>query len=122
MTEIKLKRVYDEPEENDGYRIFVDRLWPRGVKKEDLIYDLWNKEITPSNDLRKWFAHDPDKFKQFKSAYIEELLEKNETDHFIKITTEELKAHDVTLLYGAKDEKFNHAIVLKEFIDNEINV
>lgn len=122
MTEIKLKRVYDEPEENDGYRILVDRLWPRGVKKEDLIYDLWNKEITPSNDLRKWFAHDPDKFKQFKSAYIEELLEKNETDHFIETITEELKAHDVTLLYGAKDKKYNHAIVLKEFIDNEINV
>ena len=98
MTEIKRKRVYDDPRENDGYRILVDRLWPRGVKKEDLPYDLWSKAISPSNDLRKWFDHDPDKFDQFKSAYKKELLENEKMDEFVETIKEELKEQDVTLL------------------------
>lgn len=120
MTEIKLKRVYDDPQENDGYRILIDRLWPRGVKKEDLPYDLWNKEITPSNDLRKWFDHDPDKFNQFKSAYKEELIKNEETAGFAETIKEELVEQDVTLLYSAKDKEYNQAIVLKEFLDDQV--
>ena len=120
MTEIKLKRVYDDPQENDGYRILIDRLWPRGVKKEDLPYDLWNKEITPSNDLRKWFDHDPDKFNQFKSAYKEELIKNEETAGFAETIKEELVEQDVTLLYSAKDKEYNHAIILKEFLNEQV--
>lgn len=120
MTEIKLKRVYDDPQENDGFRILIDRLWPRGVKKEDLPYDLWNKEITPSNDLRKWFDHDPDKFNQFKSAYKEELIKNEETAGFAETIKEELVEQDVTLLYSAKDKEYNQAIVLKEFLNEQV--
>lgn len=120
MTEIKLKRVYDDPQENDGYRILVDRLWPRGVKKEDLPYDLWSKAISPSNDLRKWFDHDPDKFDQFKSAYKKELLENEKMDEFVETIKEELKGQDVTLLYAAKDVEKNHAIILKEFLNEQV--
>lgn len=122
MSKVKLKRVYDDPQKNDGYRILVDRLWPRGVKKEDLPYDLWEKEITPSNHLRKWFDHEPEKFKQFKSSYIEELLENEETDAFVETVKEELEDKDVTLLYAAKDEENNHAIILKEFLDEQIKI
>ena len=120
MTEIKLKRVYDDPQENDGYRILVDRLWPRGVKKEDLPYDLWSKVISPSNDLRKWFDHDPDKFDQFKSAYKKELLENEKMDEFVETIKEELVGQDVTLLYAAKDVEKNHAIILKEFLNEQV--
>ena len=122
MSKVKLKRVYDDPQKNDGYRILVDRLWPRGVKKEDLPYDLWEKEITASNELRKWFDHEPEKFKQFKSAYIEELLENEETDTFVETVKEEIEDKDVTLLYAAKDEENNHAIILKEFLDEQIKI
>lgn len=121
MHEIKLKRVYEDPQENDGYRILVDRLWPRGVKKEELKYDSWAKEITPSNEIRKWFNHDPEKFEQFKSAYLEELTENEETADFIKEVKDELEEQNVTLLYAAKDEKINHVVILKDFLEEQKN-
>lgn len=121
MHEIKLKRVYEDPQENDGYRILVDRLWPRGVKKEELKYDSWAKEITPSNEIRKWFNHAPEKFEQFKSAYLEELTENEETADFIKEVKGELEKQNVTLLYAAKDEKINHVVILKDFLEEQKN-
>ena len=119
MHEIKLKRVYEDPQENDGYRILVDRLWPRGVKKEELPYDSWAKEITPSSEIRKWFNHDPEKFEQFKSAYLEELTENEETADFVKEVKDELEEQNVTLLYAAKDEKINHVVILKDFLEEQ---
>ncbi len=110
--EIKLKRVYEKPDEKDGFRILVDRLWPRGLTKEKAAVDLWLKNIAPTTELRKWFNHDPEKWKEFEKKYLKE-LQKNEE------TVSELRAHlkksVVTLLYGAKDEVHNEALVLKDY-------
>jgi uncharacterized protein YeaO (DUF488 family) len=110
---IKLKRVYAEPSPSDGTRILVDRLWPRGLTKERAAVDLWLKEVAPSNELRKWFSHDPAKWPEFKTRYRAELKQNPEAvaelKHAAKGTT--------TLLFGAKDEDHNEAIVLKEFLD-----
>mgnify|MGYP001206589600 CR=1 FL=1 len=115
---IRLKRTYDEPEETDGYRVLVDRLWPRGVKKETLLHDEWLKEIAPSNELRKWFKHDPGKFDEFKRRYYTELDQKPEvTDTLLE------KLHSgrtLTLLYSAKDRKHNNAVVLKEYLEERV--
>lgn len=116
MTQIKLKRVYDDWEKTDGYRVLVDKLWPRGIKKEDLHYDLWAKDIAPSSDLRKWFHIDTDnRWKDFSSMYKKELKESDAVKPFV----DELKKHKVaTLIYAAKDPAHNHAIILKSFLDN----
>jgi len=110
---IQTKRIYEEASEDDGYRVLVDRLWPRGVSKEKAQLDDWAKEIAPTDDLRKWFDHDPDKFEEFTKRYKKE-LEAN-TDQLENIAN---KARDkkVTLLYGAKDEEHNQAIVLKNIL------
>ncbi len=120
MTEIKMKRVYDEMEEMDGYRILVDRLWPRGVKKEDLPYDEWAKDITPSSEIRKAFNHEEAKFTQFKKDYIFELTENDEAGPFIKKVQEQLEEQNVTLLYAAKDTKNNHVVILKEWLEKNL--
>ncbi|MEK4025102.1 DUF488 domain-containing protein [Sporosarcina sp. FSL W7-1283] len=120
---VQIKRVYDKAEKADGIRVLVDRLWPRGVSKEDAKLDDWLKEVGPSKELREWFGHDPEKFDEFKRKYKEEL--KNN-----KVQTEELnklinwsKEHDeqLTLVFGSKDEKHNQAIVLKELLDHQCN-
>ncbi len=108
---IKIKRVYKSADENDGYRILVDRLWPRGVSKEKAKLDLWMKDIAPSNNLRKWFNHDPTRWDEFQNKYNEELKEKKELLKQIK-ELEDNKS-TVTLVYGAKNEENNNAIVLK---------
>lgn len=107
------KRIYEEPLGEDGYRVLVDRLWPRGVSKEHARLDEWMKEITPSPELRKWFDHDPDKFEEFKKRYEHELASKNEP---VKKLLDLAKDQTVTLLYAAKDERDNHANVLKGFL------
>jgi uncharacterized protein YeaO (DUF488 family) len=112
-TTIKLKRVYEEPEKYDGIRILVDRLWPRGMTKEKAALDLWLKDIAPSNELRKWFAHDPAKWGGFRERYREELSGNPEP---VAILAGELKKGTVTLLYGARDQQHNEAQVLKEWI------
>jgi uncharacterized protein YeaO (DUF488 family) len=109
---IQLKRIYEEPDEKDGYRILVDRLWPRGVSKEKAHLDLWLKDIAPSTELRKWFNHDPDKWNQFQKKYLKELKENKEAVDTLK---EHLKKGTITLLYAAKDEAHNEAEVLKEY-------
>jgi uncharacterized protein YeaO (DUF488 family) len=109
--EIKIKRVYEKPEKDDGIRILVDRLWPRGLTKEKAGIDLWLKDIAPSSELRKWFGHDPEKWKEFRKRYNEE-LKKNEEQ--VSLLKDQIKKGKVTLVYGAKDEEHNEALVLKE--------
>ncbi len=112
---IKIKRVYEKPEKSDGLRILVDRLWPRGLSKEKSKVDLWLKDIAPSDELRKWFGHDPEKWDEFRRRYFKELKDKKD---LVDLVIE--KAHgEVTLLYGTKEEKYNNAHALKEYIEKE---
>ena len=114
MSGIKLKRIYDAPAPEDGYRILVDRLWPRGQRKEAVQLDEWNKDIAPSPALRKWFNHQPERFEAFSAQYQEELEAKaGELDRLRDIA----RTKQVTLLYAAKDELHNQAIVLKNVLD-----
>ena len=111
---IQIKRVYEEPTETDGRRILVDRLWPRGLSKEEAKIDLWLKEIAPSSELRRWYQHDPKKWIKFKNRYTSELKSNpNEVDKII----EEVNAGSVTFLYSSKEQQLNNAIVLKEYIE-----
>jgi len=121
MKYLQKKRVYDDTEADDGYRILVDRLWPRGVKKEDLNHDLWAKNITPSDHIRKEFNHEEDKFDQFKTNYLNELAENEEADDFIDTVATELEEQNVTLLYAAKDREINHVVVLMEWLEEQLN-
>lgn len=113
---IKIKRAYNKPEKVDGFRILVDRLWPRGLSKEKAEVDLWLKDIAPSDKLRKWFSHDPKKWDDFKGKYKNELRETTELINKVKAMEKEKKI--VTLLYSAKDEKHNNAVVLREILQN----
>ena len=114
---IKTKRVYDDKSGDDGYRILVDRIWPRGISKEDAGHDGWLKDVAPSDELRKWFGHDEKKWDEFKEKYFDELREKDEQVEKIR---EAEKEHDtVTLLYAAKDTGHNNAIALMEFLENK---
>lgn len=115
IMKIRIKRVYEKPEKKDGIRILVDRLWPRGLTKEKAGVELWLKEIAPSPELRKWFGHDPVKWKEFQKKYIQEL--KNNKQQ-VAILKEQARKGVVSLVYGAKDEEHNGAIVLKEWLDN----
>ena len=110
---IKLKRVYDDHEEDDGYRILVDRLWPRGMSKANGKIDKWIKEVAPSGLLRKWYSHDESKWPEFKRQYFEEL---RNSEALILDIIEKQKNSTVTFLYAAKDEKYNNAVALKEYI------
>lgn len=112
---LKLKRVYDDISQQDGKRILVDGVWPRGIKKEDLEHDEWMKDIAPSKDLRKWFDHDADKWDEFKKKYKKELDDHKDDLEKINKASD---GHNVTLLYAAKDEAHNQAVVIKEYIDN----
>lgn len=113
MKSITIKRVYDDKSEDDGYRVFIDRLWPRGVSKEDAHFDEWLKELAPTTELRKWFNHNPDKFDEFKKRYKKELEDyKEELDKLRK----RAKSEKITLLFAAKNEEMNNAVVLKEVL------
>jgi uncharacterized protein YeaO (DUF488 family) len=111
---IKIKRVYDLPAKDDGFRILVDRLWPRGMTKEKAKIDLWLKEIAPSDELRKWFGHDPKKWQEFKSKYKAEL--KNKKELLAKIKQMEKEKRTVTLLYSTKETEHNNAVALSTFL------
>ena len=113
MTTVKIKRVYDTPHSDDGTRILVDRLWPRGVKKEAVCVDLWLKELAPSSELRKWFGHDPERWPRFKEKYRDELRFKKDE---LSVIVRAASAGPVTLLYGARDESHNQAVILQEVI------
>jgi len=114
--DIQLKRIYNPAELGDGKRILVDRLWPRGLKRQGAKIDEWMREIAPSDGLRKWFSHDPTKWNEFRLRYIEELRDKNKKGLLEKLV-QECSRGKVTFLYAAKDEQHNNAAVLKEFIE-----
>lgn len=111
--EIKIKRVYEAPEKSDGFRILVDRVWPRGMTKEKASVALWLKEIGPSTALRKWFGHDPEKWTEFKKRYMQELKADKEEVATLK---QHISKGPVTLVYSAKDEEHNQAVVIREFL------
>ncbi len=110
---LKIKRVYEKPGAEDGWRVLVDRLWPRGTKKEEAKVDLWLREIGPSDELRKWFGHDPAKCTEFKRRYFKELDTK---DALLRQIEDRLKEGTVTLVYAAKYEECNNATVIREYI------
>lgn len=115
MTQVYCKRVYLPASDTDGFRVLVDRLWPRGIKKENAHVDMWAKALAPSTELRKWFGHDPERFEEFARRYEEELSANAEAWALLK----EIRTHDVvTLLFGAKDEKYNNAVVLSRILQN----
>lgn len=111
---IRLKRVYEKPSRMDGSRILVDRLWPRGLTKERAAVTLWLKDVAPSTELRKWFGHDPDRWKQFQARYRRELREKKDALELLKRKS---NAHTVTLVYAARDEQHNEALILKRVLE-----
>ena len=113
---MKIKRAYAPVEETDGYRILVDRLWPRGISKEKAQIDLWLKSVAPSNELRKWFGHDPDQFAEFSERYRTELTTSGALDELRAV----LKEHPTaTLLFAAHDEEHNNAVVLQHLLETE---
>jgi uncharacterized protein YeaO (DUF488 family) len=112
---IKLKRVYEQPSSDDGFRVLVERLWPRGVTKVGARLDLWLKDVSPSADLRKWYSHDVSKWDEFQKRYRDELANHQEALTQIK---EMAKKGTVTFVYAASDHEHNSALILKQFIDS----
>lgn len=110
---ILIKRAYEKPTPNDGYRVLVDRLWPRGISKAEAAIDLWLKDVAPSGELRKWFAHEPAKWDEFRRRYFREL--DSEPDAVQKLVDRSHRGR-LTLVYGAKEERFNNAVALKEYL------
>ncbi len=114
---ILLKRVYEDPKVSDGKRVLVDRLWPRGVRKDKAMIDEWLKDLSPSNQLRKWFNHDPDKWDEFKKRYWKE-LESNK--QLVLRLAKEAKKSKITFVFGSKEKEFNNAVALKKYVENYI--
>ena len=110
---IHLKRAYEEPSKNDGLRVLVERLWPRGLTKERAAVDLWLKDVAPSPELRKWFGHDSARWEQFQERYRQELREKKDA---VRLLKQKAKEGTVTLVYAARDEEHNGALVLKRIL------
>jgi uncharacterized protein YeaO (DUF488 family) len=112
---IKLKRAYEKASPEDGKRILVERLWPRGMTKKRAAVDLWLKDIAPSPELRKWYSHDPTKWKQFAARYRKELEQKEDA---VKALKKEARGHTVTLIFAAKDPDQSSALVLKKYLES----
>jgi uncharacterized protein YeaO (DUF488 family) len=112
---IRLRRAYEAPSASDGYRVLVDRVWPRGVKKDEARIDAWLREVAPSTELRKWFGHDPDKWNEFKSRYFAELENHREA---LNDLLRRVREGRVTLVFGAKNETHNNAVALKEYLED----
>jgi DNA-3-methyladenine glycosylase len=110
---VRIKRVYDEPSADDGYRVLVDRVWPRGLSKDEASFDEWAKDVAPSTELRRWFGHDPAKFDEFVERYRAEL---SGSDKLAELRARCRQHPVVTLLYGAKDTEHNQAVVLRELL------
>lgn len=115
MANIQIKRIYDNPSDDDGYRVLVDRLWPRGISKDKAKIDEWLKDVGPSTELREWFGHDPTKYGEFKKRYEKELAT-NPT--FVELKAVMQNNSTVTFVYSAKDTEHNQAVVLKNFLEN----
>jgi uncharacterized protein YeaO (DUF488 family) len=116
MKTIHIKRVYDDKSKDDGYRVLIDRLWPRGVSKKDAHFDEWLKELAPSTELRKWFDHKPERFDEFRKRYKEEL--QSHKDDLDKLRSK-TKSKRLTLLFAAKDTEMNNAVVVKEVLEEK---
>ncbi len=116
MIDVHVKRIYEQPARSDGKRVLVDRMWPRGLKREDAHLDAWIKEVAPSDALRRWFGHDPEKWAMFQARYIAE-LRKNAAVDELRETIASSKS--VTLLFAAKDSLHNNAIVLRDFLRDD---
>jgi uncharacterized protein YeaO (DUF488 family) len=114
---IKVGRIYNNPRGNSTFRILVDGLWPRGLSKNKVKIDLWQKDIAPSNSLRKWFSHEERKWNEFKARYFKELEKNNRS---VNMILDKVKQESVTLLFGSKEEKFNNAIALKEYLEEKL--
>lgn len=110
--EVRIKRAYERPEKSDGYRVLVDRVWPRGIRKEDLRLDEWCKEIAPSTKLRQWFGHDQKRWQEFRERYEWELIDPQHQAQIRRIIEAAEASRDITLVYSAKDEEHNQAVVL----------
>jgi uncharacterized protein YeaO (DUF488 family) len=118
--DIHIKRVYESPKRGEGFRVLVDRIWPRGIRKDDLHVDMWAKEIAPSTELRQWFGHDPKRWAEFRQRYEAELRDRAIAQRIRHIVD---AAHDrpvITLLYSAKDTEHNQAVVLKGVIERTL--
>ncbi len=113
---IKIKRVYEPADKTDGYRILIDGLWPRGLSKEKARADIWMKEVAPSAELRNWFNHEPEKWAEFKRRYFDELKSKKEQ---IDLILEKEKEGPVTLLYGSREQRYNNAVAMKEYLETK---
>lgn len=110
---VDIRRVYDAPEGDEGLRVLVDRLWPRGVRKDELQYDLWEKDIAPTPALRKWFGHSPERWEEFHDKYRKELAQPQVQER-LKAIVKEAGKRKITLLYGARDPDHNHALILAQ--------
>lgn len=116
-TRIDIKRAYEDPAPEDGYRVLVDRIWPRGRRREDLALDQWAKELGPSTELRKWFGHDPKRWREFRERYRHE-LDTAQTHELLQALLEAAGDRRLTLIYSARDEQHNQAVVLRELLLN----
>lgn len=114
---IRIKRAYEAPAGEDGFRVLVDRLWPRGVSREDAAVDLWMKEVAPSDELRKWFGHDPERWDEFRQRYGRELEENADALAFLE---EKAGAGTLTLVYAARDTAHNNAVALRDHLQRRI--
>jgi uncharacterized protein YeaO (DUF488 family) len=114
---LRIKRVYEDPSPGDGQRVLVDRLWPRGLSKDEVQLDEWAKDLAPSDELRKWFGHDSLKWGKFRQRYRAELKADGKAEKLRELA-DKAKRDKVTLLYAAKDERMNNAVALKDFIEN----
>lgn len=114
---INLKRAYEPPAASDGCRVLVDRIWPRGIARDDLQIDVWLKDLAPSADLRKWFGHDPQKWPEFKKRYARELEQRPDA---LEQLVERAKAGRVTLVFAARDTQHNNAAALKEYLERRL--
>ncbi len=115
MGEILIKRIYEAPESSDGYRVLIDRVWPRGISKEQAALDEWAKDLAPSTELRKWFGHEPARFEEFRTRYLKELA--GRADHLDDLRARS-RSEQVTILFGARDERHSNAVVLKELLSS----
>jgi uncharacterized protein YeaO (DUF488 family) len=111
--DVRVKRAYEQPAASDGYRVLIDRIWPRGVTREEAHLDEWARELPPSSELRNWFGHDPDRFQEFRRRYSRELAEH---DGKLRELRRRARAGTLTLVYGARDTEHNDAVVLAEIL------
>ncbi len=117
MNKLAIKRIYDPAESVDGYRVLIDRLWPRGIAKAEANLDEWNKDVSPTGSLRVWFGHKSENFPLFRERYIAELDDSPAAKAFAARCKQLLQSQNVTLLYGARDPQCNHAVILRDWLE-----